>query len=400
MLELMLGGTPKRSIRIKKANVNRDVTVALTESGRLYCRGNVGIMRGVDASETFVNNWALIDSEVEDYFTPNLQGLVYRRTDKTWWGSGYVLGLGNNSLTYRTKTNITSWFQMIPSDVGITKIVTGNANTHILLDNGDVYNAGNGTNGALGMRSSASDIRMFDKLWVGTGPTGSATGFPMGTKFRDIACGLMNSTTYLIGTDNSIYALGTAGGYAMGTNNTRPQNLTAVGLGSGAFTQIHAGVNCYYYVTQDRSVSAIGSYYYGQVGGGKYYSDHASGSGVPYPIVTTPVGVKARVFTAAGRVWAESDGQWWYTGAEGYGVGSSTGLTRGVPVNITAGMGGDFSGAVISSLDIYFTNTVAVKDGVLYGCGYNNGYANNLAPIKKDAGSYVFVPLDLTGIDA
>jgi len=364
----------------------------------LYCRGSVSYLRGTGVSETFLDSWALIDTGVTDYFTSSLNGVIYRRNDNTWWGSGYVYGLGS-SLTYTTKTNISSYFSMLPANASIVKIATGNTNTHILLDNGDIYNAGNGGNGALGMRTSSNNTRMFDQLWVGTGPSGAITGFPAGTKFKDVACGVNNSTVYFISTDNQIYALGTAANYAMGTNNSNSINNKPVGLGSGTFTQIYAGNNCYYTV-QDRSVSAIGNYYYGQVGGGKYPGDYSTGTGVPYPIATAPVGSKARVFTAVGRVWAEAGGQWWYTGADTYGVGSDITLTRGIPINITAGMGGDFTGAVISSDDIYFNNTVAVKDGVLYGCGYNNAYANVLAPIKKDTGTRIFTPLDMTGITA
>lgn len=399
MLEMMLGASRGSNVKIKKASVDRDAAIVLTESGGLYCRGVVSYLRGTGVSETLLDGWGLIDTGVEDFVSSFMNGVMYRRNDNTWWGSGYVYNLGS-SLTFTTKTNISPYFQLLPKDVAISKIVVGGNCTHILMANGDVYNAGNGGNGALGMRTAANSIRLFDQLWVGTGPSGSITGFPSGTKFKDIACGINNPTVYFISTDNQIYALGTAANYAMGTNNSNTINNKAVSLGSGAFTQIYGGAYCYYYTTQERSVSGIGNYYYGQVGGAKYPGDFTTGSGIPYPIASGAIGTKARVFTAIGRVWVELDGQWWYTGSDGYGVGSNTTLTRGTPTNITAGMGEDFSGAVISSNDQYFNNTVAIKDGVLYGCGYNNAYTNVLAPIKKDTGTRIFTPLDMTGIIA
>lgn len=396
MLEMMLGSTPKSEIRIKKAMISTYAAMALTETGGLYCRGSVGFLRGVGKTETFTDKWYLIDDHVVDYVNSNaLSGVIYRRDDGEWWGAGNVSGLGANTLNCSIKTNLSANFAALPTDATIVSHVSGSNTSMILMSNGDVYNAGYATNGALGIRESTGDIRTFGKLLTGAG-----TGFPEGVKFKSIAVGINNNTAYFVTTDNYIYALGAGTNYAMGSNNNNSANRVAVGLGNGAYTNIYAGANCYYYELQNRMLSGIGNYIYGQIGGGKYPVNYSTGTGLPTSIVTGAGGTTIRVFVLQHRVYVENAGQWWFVGGQsGYGLGSTTAITRGTPANITAGMGGDFTGADIYSCDPSFFNTVAVKDGTLYGTGYNYGYANALAPLSKDSGNNVFIPLDITGIE-
>lgn len=395
MLELLFWSVPKKKsdIRIKKADTAAYAAIALTESGKLYCRGSVGRLRGVGSTETFTDRWALIDDDVNDYWLPgNLDGVIYRKNDGVWWGSGYVYGFGG-ALNKAIKSTMTSNFASLPADKVVLKVVVGPQNIMVLMDDGTVYNAGNGYNGALGIRNTTNNsVTILDKLLTGAG-----TGFPEGLTFKDIAVGRGTSVVYLLGNNNQLYGLGDGSGWALGSQ-TATTNSIAVPLfdgGGNLINALNAGINCCYMTMNDKYVLGFGSYYLGQLGGGNYTSDYSKGSGNVMTIALGSPGIK--YYVTRNRLYVDNGGKWLFTGdASGY-IGSSSPIKNGTPSDITAGMGVDLTGAVISSQHTF--STAAVKDGVLYGTGYNYGYANQLAPIRKDSGSNIFIPLDLTGIE-
>lgn len=152
MLEMMLGSGPAGVVSLKWYAFGV-CPVILTMKGNLYVTGNAGRLANEGSNTTVLTNWKLIDTNVEMAGLIGGNGLVWRKSDKTWWMVGYT-GYMFGGLDVNVKRNVSTYCTNIPAS-GEIKFIGGSSGvvSFVLLTNGTVY-AG-GYNAWLGLGASS-----------------------------------------------------------------------------------------------------------------------------------------------------------------------------------------------------------------------------------------------------
>lgn len=390
MLEMMTLGSPAVSnVRVKKALDSNSSVSFLTESGKLYVRGtDARYQMGEGNKADYYDAWGLSMTEVVDYWG-YLGGILYLKTDGSWWIVGSYSGFDINTTNAWTHTNVSSRFATLPVEEGIAKVVIGYGNTVILLNSGDVWITGSGQHGVL-QTADTTPITTCVKI-----QTGGTTGIPADTKFKDIAMTYGSRTLYLVTrTVNDLYGLGNGNLGLLANGTTASVNYVARRLAANV-ARVEAGSNVVYVENLSRQILAMGSAKYGQTGT-NYYSDDSVYATSFALLVTMATDYQWSV--GLNRLWVRSTTAWRYWGFITYGIGTTNNLSQTTYGNvITPGME-TMAGAVLTSRNPGSFASIAVLDGVLYGCGYNHATINNLPGITKGTTSKTFVPLLMTGV--
>lgn len=391
MLEMMTLGSPAVSnVRVKKALDSNNSVSFLTESGKLYVRGtDARYQMGEGNKADYYDAWGLSTTEVVNYWS-YLGGLLYLKTDGSWWivGSGFY-GFDVNATNAWIHTDVSSRFASVPVEEGIVKVVIGYGNIVILLNSGDVYITGSGQNGIL-QTSDTTPITTFVKI-----QTGGTTGIPADTKFKDIAMNHGLRTLYLVTrTVNDMYGLGNGNLGLLANGTTASINYVARRLAANV-ARVETGANVVYMENLNRQILAMGSAKYGQTAS-NYTTDDSVYTTALALLVSMPTDYQWSV--GLNRLWVRSTTAWRYWGFLSYGVGTTGNPSQTTYGNtITPGMEA-MAGAVFTSRNPNGFASIAVLDGVLYGCGFNHATINNLPGIAKGTTSKTFVPLLMTGV--
>lgn len=154
MLEMMLGGSPTGIVPLKWYAYGV-CPVILTKSGNLYVTGNAGRLADEGNASAVLTKWKLIDTDVEMAGVVGSAGLLWRKTNKQWWGIGYFSYIFND-LNVANKTNVSSYCTAIPSALDI-KFIGGTSGvlSYVLGANGAVYGAGRNAWQGLGASAPA-----------------------------------------------------------------------------------------------------------------------------------------------------------------------------------------------------------------------------------------------------
>lgn len=300
MLEMIMmkDSGPENNPAIKWAG-NPGAPVILTEAGNLYTIGNAGRLAGVGTQVTVYSKWTLIDSDVEVAGNTG-SGLLYRKTNGTWFVVGYVgYGFGGAG-DFKLKTEVTSYCSAISGEEEIVKITGASNNTYVLLANGNGYGVGRNAWTSLGNRPDP--VQSFVEL-------NSLVG---GERIIDIN-DYSGENLYIHCGNKAVYGIGSCSYGRFGSTNA---GQFAVGqLLVNNATKLMAGVYAIS-ILRGNVIYTSGSTFRGQLGDGVVGAALADYRTSFYPInlPANPLYAQALLY---GLMVKQSDG-WYYTGDATY----------------------------------------------------------------------------------
>lgn len=348
--------------QIKKVVGSGRVAGLLYNNGNLYMRGSNQYTNFGIAGASDYKNWVLVHTNVKEVWLNNYHTVIQTYDDQFLCaGYGRALGYGGTSYLWMVYDRLYTLTSTPASTV--QQICLNQYGTFVLLNTNNLY--------ALGFNAA---------YCLGVGALNSiSTAFTLTRSATKYIHSNINGT-FAIGTNNLLYARGSASNFKMGNNsNTDMSSWTQITLPTGYTYPILAFegyIHTLIYAASDSSLSSTAILYCG------YTSTNPGGAIPPYgsnytPIFRVGAGGTNNSFSSFGTGYQDTGHQSFYTdsgstnlysaGTAGPSLGSATNKSSGFTIMPLPSTG------ITSFCTVGTTDTVgatfAVHNNLLYASG-------------------------------